>query len=144
LRTPLTALRLSLDNIADGVEDEFAREDVEQATAEVVRTSRLVNALLVLARVDAKVSAAEPLPLCELIEERLSVWRPASDERGVRIELGGTLTADCECRPVPAFSTRYWTTCSPTRWRSSARGPAQHSALPDEVRQGGIGAVGVG
>ncbi|OAH16446.1 sensor histidine kinase [Streptomyces jeddahensis] len=89
LRTPLTALRLSLDNIADGVDDEFVREDVEQATAEVVRMSRLVNGLLVLARAEAKVTAAEPLVLAELIAERLAVWRPAADERGVRIALEG-------------------------------------------------------
>ncbi|MFD5164235.1 histidine kinase dimerization/phospho-acceptor domain-containing protein, partial [Streptomyces hawaiiensis] len=67
LRTPLTALRLSLDNIADGVDDEFVREDVEQATAEVVRMSRLVNGLLVLARAEAKVTAAEPLPLMDIV-----------------------------------------------------------------------------
>ncbi|MER5938389.1 HAMP domain-containing sensor histidine kinase [Streptomyces sp. NPDC001928] len=90
LRTPLTALRLSLDNIADGVDDEFVREDVEQATAEVVRMSRLVNGLLVLARAEAKVSAAEPLSLRDIVEERLTVWRPAADERGVTITLGGS------------------------------------------------------
>jgi two-component system OmpR family sensor kinase len=90
LRTPLTALRLSLDNIADGVDDEFVREDVEQATAEVVRMSRLVNGLLVLARAEAKVTAAEPLPLTDIVEERLSVWRPAADERGVTITLRGS------------------------------------------------------
>ncbi|WP_405733900.1 HAMP domain-containing histidine kinase [Streptomyces sp. NBC_00028] len=90
LRTPLTALRLSLDNIADGVDDEFVREDVEQATAEVVRMSRLVNGLLVLARAEAKVTAAEPLSLRDIIEERLAVWRPAADERGVTIALGGS------------------------------------------------------
>ncbi|MGW2567559.1 sensor histidine kinase [Streptomyces sp. NPDC001537] len=90
LRTPLTALRLSLDNIADGVDDEFVREDVEQATAEVVRMSRLVNGLLVLARAEAKVTAAEPLPLTDIVEERLSVWRPAADERGVTIALRGS------------------------------------------------------
>ncbi|TLS43950.1 HAMP domain-containing histidine kinase [Streptomyces montanus] len=89
LRTPLTALRLSLDNIADGVDDEFVKEDVEQATAEVVRMSRLVNDLLVLARAEAKVTAAEPLPLREVLEERFSVWRPAADERGVTITLRG-------------------------------------------------------
>ena len=87
LRTPLTALRLSLDNIADGVDDEFVREDVEQATAEVVRMSRLVNGLLVLARAEAKVTAAEPLPLLELVEDRLAAWRPAADERGVAVAL---------------------------------------------------------
>ncbi|WP_369234340.1 ATP-binding protein [Streptomyces sp. R21] len=89
LRTPLTALRLSLDNIADGVDDEFVREDVEQATAEVVRMSRLVNGLLVLARAEAKVTAAEALSLHDVVAERLSVWRPAADERGVTIALGG-------------------------------------------------------
>ena len=91
LRTPLTALRLSLDNIADGRDDEFVREDVEQATAEVVRMSRLVNGLLVLARAEAKVTAAEPLPLREIVAERLSVWRPAADERGVEIALRGSV-----------------------------------------------------
>ncbi|WP_200305770.1 HAMP domain-containing sensor histidine kinase [Streptomyces adelaidensis] len=90
LRTPLTALRLSLDNIADGTDDEFVREDVEQATAEVVRMSRLVNGLLVLARAEAKVTAAEPLALREVIQERLDVWRPAADERGVTITLRGS------------------------------------------------------
>jgi signal transduction histidine kinase len=90
LRTPLTALRLSLDNIADGTDDEFVREDVEQATAEVVRMSRLVNGLLVLARAEAKVTAAEPLSLREVIRERLDAWRPAADERGVTITLRGS------------------------------------------------------
>ncbi|MEV7021914.1 HAMP domain-containing sensor histidine kinase [Kitasatospora sp. NPDC093558] len=89
LRTPLTALRLSLDNIADGVDDEFVREDVDQATAEVVRMSRLVSGLLVLARAEAKVSAPEPLALREPVEERLSVWRPAADERRITIALTG-------------------------------------------------------
>ncbi|GHH23185.1 sensor histidine kinase [Streptomyces lanatus] len=90
LRTPLTALRLSLDNIADGVDDDFVKEDVEQATAEVVRMSRLVNGLLVLARAEAKVTAAEPLPLLDIVRERLAVWRPAADERGVTITLRGS------------------------------------------------------
>ncbi|MGA5816769.1 sensor histidine kinase [Kitasatospora sp. NPDC094028] len=87
LRTPLTALRLSLDNIADGVDDELVREDVEQATAEVVRMSRLVSGLLVLARAEAKVSAPEPVALRDLVEERLDVWRPAAAERGVCVAL---------------------------------------------------------
>ncbi|MFF7161088.1 sensor histidine kinase [Streptomyces sp. NPDC008086] len=90
LRTPLTALRLSLDNIADGVDDEFVKEDVAQATAEVVRMSRLVNGLLVLARAEAKVTVAEPLPLLDIVRERLDVWRPAADERGVTITLRGS------------------------------------------------------
>jgi two-component system OmpR family sensor kinase len=89
LRTPLTALRLSLDNIADGVDDPYVTEDVEQATAEVVRMSRLVNGLLVLARAEAQATVAEPLPLRDVLEERLTVWQPAADERGITINLTG-------------------------------------------------------
>jgi signal transduction histidine kinase len=81
------ALRLSLDNIADGIDDPYVTEDVEQATAEVVRMSRLVNGLLVLARAEAQVTVAEPLPLRDLLEERLTVWQAAADERGVTITL---------------------------------------------------------
>ncbi len=52
--------------------------------------SRLVNGLLVLARAEAKVTAAaEPLPLGDIVRERLSVWRPAAAERGVRIASEG-------------------------------------------------------
>lgn len=93
LRTPLTALRLSLDNIADGVDDPYVTEDVEQATAEVVRMSRLVNGLLVLARAEAQATVAEPLALRDVLEERLTVWQPAADERGVTITLAGPLLA---------------------------------------------------
>ncbi len=117
LRTPLTALRLSLDNIADGVDDPFVREDVEQATAEVVRMSRLVNGLLVLARAEGKVSAAEPLALRDIVEERLAVWRPAADERGVRITLGGDVDSGLRVLAARATWTRCWTTSCPTPWR---------------------------
>jgi two-component system, OmpR family, sensor kinase len=55
-----------------------------------VRMSRLVNGLLVLARAEAKVTAAEPLVLGEIVDERLTVWRPAADERGVTIALRGS------------------------------------------------------
>ncbi|RVX42646.1 signal transduction histidine kinase [Nonomuraea polychroma] len=101
LRTPLTALRLSLDNIADGVEDEYVREDVEQATAEVVRMSRLVSGLLVLARAEVEVAAAEPLPLAEIVEERLAVWRVAGEERGIRFTAAGAL----DSRPLVMASS---------------------------------------
>ncbi|WP_424216722.1 ATP-binding protein (plasmid) [Streptomyces sp. BI20] len=85
LRTPLTALRLSLDNVADGVDDPWVVEDVDLAIAEVVRMNRLVNGLLVLARAEAKPAAPEPVALARAVSERLGVWRPAAEERGVRI-----------------------------------------------------------
>ncbi|HUQ59280.1 HAMP domain-containing sensor histidine kinase [Lentzea sp.] len=85
LRTPLTALRLSLDNVADGVEDPLVREDVEMATAEVVRMSRLVNGLLTLARAEADVAHPEPVHVLDVVAERFTAWRAVADERSVSL-----------------------------------------------------------
>ena len=86
LRTPLTALRLALDNVADGADDpDSVREDAERATAEVVRMTRLVNGLLALARADAETTGAEPVTVGPVIVGRLDVWRPVAEERGVTL-----------------------------------------------------------
>ena len=85
LRTPLTALRLSLDNIADGVDDPYVREDVDHATAEVVRMSRLVNGLLTLARAESTVAAPEPVRIGDVVAGRFDTWRAAAEERGIRL-----------------------------------------------------------
>lgn len=85
LRTPLTALRLSLDNVADGVDDPTVREDVEMATAEVVRMSRLVNGLLALARAEADVAHPEPVRVLDVVAERFTAWRAAADERSISL-----------------------------------------------------------
>jgi two-component system OmpR family sensor kinase len=88
LRTPLTALRLSLDNIADGVSDPLAHEDIDLATAEVVRMSRLVNGLLTLARAEAAVGTPERLSVSEIVSDRFEVWRAVAAERGVELRTG--------------------------------------------------------
>lgn len=86
LRTPLTALRLALDNVADGADDpQSVREDAERATAEVVRMTRLVNGLLALARADAETTGAEPVTVGPVIAGRLEVWRAVAEERGVTL-----------------------------------------------------------
>jgi len=86
LRTPLTALRLSLDNIADGVDDPDIREDVEHATAEVVRMSRLVNGLLALARAESTVTSPEPVRISDVVADRFDTWRAAAEESGVTLD----------------------------------------------------------
>ncbi|RAS66101.1 signal transduction histidine kinase [Lentzea atacamensis] len=85
LRTPLTALRLSLDNVADGVDDDYVREDVDRATAEVVRMSRLVNGLLALARAEATVGHPEPVWVNDVIADRFTAWRASADERSISL-----------------------------------------------------------
>jgi two-component system, OmpR family, sensor kinase len=61
------------------------REDVERATAEVVRMSRMVNGLLTLARAEAAVTSPEPVRLADAVTDRFESWRAVADERGVAL-----------------------------------------------------------
>lgn len=79
LRTPLTALRLRLEN-----------GDVAGALHESVRLSGIVDALLALARAEG--AAPEPVELAPAVAERLDAWSPVADEREIRLrsEVQGT------------------------------------------------------
>jgi signal transduction histidine kinase len=94
LRTPLTVLQLSLENIAGGVDDATVREDVERASREVTRISGLVNGLLVLARAEARTGGTQPVHLADLVEQRLDLWRLEGDERDVAFRLTGAWDAE--------------------------------------------------
>jgi signal transduction histidine kinase len=85
LRTPLTALRLRLENLAAEV-GPGAERDVAAATAEVDRLAELVDALLALARAEGGASPAEEVDLGALVADRVSAWRALAVERGVALE----------------------------------------------------------
>lgn len=99
LRTPLTALRLRLEMIAEDGDASIA-EDIEAATTEVQRLARLVDGLLSLARAERTASSRpDPIDLDSQFEERRAVWQPVADDRGVTIEversgLRARITAD--------------------------------------------------
>ncbi len=84
LRTPLTALRLRLENLERDLA-EPGRADLEGALAEVERLTRLVEALLVLARADARAAPAGEVDLRELVEERVAAWEARADDLDVRL-----------------------------------------------------------
>jgi signal transduction histidine kinase len=85
LRTPLTALRLRLENLEADVPPS-GRPSLEGAVAEVERLSRLVEGLLALARSDASEETGERLDLGMLVEGRAEAWSALAEERGVRLE----------------------------------------------------------
>jgi signal transduction histidine kinase len=82
LRTPLTALRLRLENLERDV-NERGRDDLGRALEEVERLSRLVGGLLALAR--AEVSPPERIDLAAAVAERLDAWSVLAEERGVKL-----------------------------------------------------------
>jgi signal transduction histidine kinase len=72
LRTPLTALRLRLEN-----------GDLEGGLREVERLGDLVDELLALARADARPAAA--VDVAEIVHERVQHWRALADEDEVAL-----------------------------------------------------------
>jgi signal transduction histidine kinase len=84
LRTPLAALRLRLDLLA---QDADARDAAEVAGAqeEISRLSRLVDGLLAVARAENVVVAPVPVAVHGVIGDRTAAWRPAAQERGIEV-----------------------------------------------------------
>ncbi|MGD9572581.1 MAG: ATP-binding protein [Thermoleophilia bacterium] len=94
LRSPLTALRLRIENLQHDA-GAAGREDLEGALGEVDRLSRLVNGLLALARAERRAAERAPQDVGALVRERADAWRAAAGEGGVglRAEAPAGLTA---------------------------------------------------
>jgi signal transduction histidine kinase len=96
LRTPLTALRLRLENLEAGAAPEDAAE-LGAALDESNRLSRLVDGLLALAGADraAAMATAVPVALVPVLEERRDIWLPVAEDRDVDLVVapGAALTA---------------------------------------------------
>ncbi len=97
LRTPLTALRLRLETIEEGVA-ERDRNDLEAAIAETTRLADLVDQLLVLARSEIGLTVTTAIDVGTAVRERGDLWRAAAEERGVAI------TVDVPSEPLEALA----------------------------------------
>ena len=84
LRTPLTALRLRLDNL-DARVGEDDRGAVDAAAAEVTRMSRIIDALLLLARDEADDRAKQRVDLAAVVRERAEAWNDVVADRGITV-----------------------------------------------------------
>jgi signal transduction histidine kinase len=85
LRTPLTALRLRLENLAAANPDATSAAELEASLEEVARLSRLVDGLLALARADAATPELEAVDAAAVARERVGVWEPLAEERSTRL-----------------------------------------------------------
>jgi len=86
LRTPLTALRLRLENLEPAVPGDDAG-DLQAAISETGRLTRLVDGLLVLARAEAAPARREVVDAAAVAAERQAAWAPLAAESGVRLTL---------------------------------------------------------
>jgi signal transduction histidine kinase len=85
LRTPLTALRLRLEEI-EGRQPAGLEQETARALHEVDRLQATVDDLLTLAR-EGRTGDAQPLDLGALIRTHAGRWRPLFDRAGRRLEL---------------------------------------------------------
>ena len=85
LRTPLAALRLRLDVLADEKPGQLAGE-LAGAQEEVARLSRMVDGMLAVARAENVTAAPVLVPVELVIADRVAAWRPAAEERSVSLE----------------------------------------------------------
>jgi signal transduction histidine kinase len=94
VRTPLAALRLRLDLLAQDADEDTATE-LAGAQEEIARLARMTNGLLAVARAENNTVQARQVDVTAIARDRVYTWQPAADERGV------TLTA-ADSGPVPA------------------------------------------
>ena len=86
LRTPLTALRLRLENAVERVrEPESTATALEAAVVEVQRLQVLVDGMLALTRLESQSAHIGETAVTPVIDGRLDLWCPLAEERQITI-----------------------------------------------------------
>ncbi|MFJ9817696.1 sensor histidine kinase [Streptomyces sp. NPDC101151] len=88
LKTPLTALRLRLENFEPHLAP-CAQASLNEAIGEVGRLSRMVQGLLALARLENSAITPENVDLDAVVAERASMWTAFAAEQSVGITVTG-------------------------------------------------------
>ncbi|MEU6352439.1 HAMP domain-containing sensor histidine kinase [Streptomyces sp. NPDC047072] len=88
LRTPLTALRLRLENFEPHL-DPRAHPSLDEAVGEVERLGRMVQGLLALARLENAATTPEPVDLDAVLSDRVAMWESLAAEQYVGLDITG-------------------------------------------------------
>jgi signal transduction histidine kinase len=86
LRTPLAALRLRLEYLAQDSDEQMAGE-LAGAQEEIGRLSRLVNGLLAVARAENMTAGPVTMAVDTVIRSRVIAWRPAAEEQDISLTM---------------------------------------------------------
>jgi signal transduction histidine kinase len=89
LRSPLTAVRLRLENAAADPTAVDAGE-IDSVLGEIERLSRIVDGLLLLARSEGERPAREAVDVEAIAAERRDAWADLAEEAGIDLQFSGT------------------------------------------------------
>ena len=98
LRTPLTALRLRLENLEAEASGEEAN-DIADVVFEVERLSRLVDQLLELSRAGSAGTVA--VDVVDVVDQRLRLWEGVAEEQDIELGLDVDESMKCLAAMVP-------------------------------------------
>ena len=85
LRTPLTGLRLRLEEAKALAVGTDATDELDAAIGEVDRLSHTVDELLLVSRAGERPLAGAPVNLGDLVIDAVARWRPQASERGIAL-----------------------------------------------------------
>ncbi|MFM1790420.1 MAG: hypothetical protein RLZZ526_747 [Actinomycetota bacterium] len=97
LRTPLTALRLRLEQAEASVgrDDDVVAEALRASFAESDRLQNMIEQLLALARLEGSAAKTVDVDAARVVRDRVEMWEPLAEEQGVTISLQVPAAARC-------------------------------------------------
>ena len=100
LRTPITALRLRLENLSTDDPTQIASSR-DAALQETARLTRLIDGLLALARAEAHRPQRQTVDVTDALERRSDAWAPLAAEQGVALRVQPTSDSKLTAMLVP-------------------------------------------
>ena len=88
LRTPLTGLRLRLEEASAAGVTPAAQAELDAGVAEVERLAEIIDELLILSQAGERELPGERLERSELVQQALVRWEGTAAERSISLEVG--------------------------------------------------------
>ena len=100
LRTPLTAIRVAVENLCEELPAEERREQSRAAISELSRLTRLVQDILDMARIDAAAIRVDRdwVTAEEVVDAAMAYVRPTLEGRPLRVNAAGDLEVEIDPR----------------------------------------------
>ena len=97
LRTPLTALRLRLEQAQEiaGDDNPAVAEALNASRAETDRLQEMVEQLLALSRLEGSSTMTVTVDASAIVRSRIAMWESLAAEHGVTVSIEGLATAPC-------------------------------------------------